>query len=87
MYEFMHLIHEGASPQRSAFPPGFFALVGTRPHVALGILWLRILMMRSPAAARSPRTCRRLMPFVHVLALLTPPDRRSHLVYLMGSLP
>src|SRR6476660_6616692 len=29
LYEFAHLIHEGAVPQRSAFLSSFFALVGT----------------------------------------------------------
>jgi cytochrome o ubiquinol oxidase subunit IV len=29
LYEFYHLIHEGATPQRSAFLSAFFALVGT----------------------------------------------------------
>ncbi|RZI88811.1 MAG: cytochrome o ubiquinol oxidase subunit III, partial [Variovorax sp.] len=29
LYEFAHLIHEGAGPQRSAFLSAFFTLVGT----------------------------------------------------------
>ena len=39
--EFMHLIHEGAGPQRSAFLTSFFALVGTHGlHVTFGSIWL-----------------------------------------------
>ncbi|MFO1143114.1 MAG: cytochrome o ubiquinol oxidase subunit III [Amaricoccus sp.] len=45
LYEFSHLIHEGAGPQRSAFLSAFFALVGTHGlHVTFGIVWLIVLM-------------------------------------------
>lgn len=45
LYEFYHMIHEGAVPQRSAFLSAFFVLVGTHAlHVAFGILWLVTLM-------------------------------------------
>ncbi len=38
LYEFAHLIHEGAGPRRSAFLSSFFALVGTHGlHVTFGI--------------------------------------------------
>ena len=41
LYEFHHLIHEGATPQRSAFLSAFFTLVGTHGlHVTFGIVWL-----------------------------------------------
>ena len=47
MYEFAHLIHEGAGPQRSAFLSAFFALVGTHGlHVTFGIVWLVVLMFQ-----------------------------------------
>ncbi|SFV28615.1 cytochrome o ubiquinol oxidase subunit 3 [Devosia crocina] len=47
LYEFNHLIHEGAVPQRSAFLSAFFVLVGTHAlHVAFGILWLVILLVQ-----------------------------------------
>src|SRR6185503_8044155 len=37
LYEFAHLLHEGAGPQRSAFLSAFFTLVGTHGlHVAFG---------------------------------------------------
>lgn len=45
LYEFAHLIAEGATPQRSAFLSSFFTLVGTHGlHVAFGLLWLVVLM-------------------------------------------
>jgi cytochrome o ubiquinol oxidase subunit 3 len=45
MYEFAHLIHEGAVPQRSAFLSSFWTLVATHGlHVAFGLLWLVVLM-------------------------------------------
>ncbi|HEX6591442.1 MAG TPA: cytochrome o ubiquinol oxidase subunit III [Moraxellaceae bacterium] len=45
LYEFHHLIHEGAGPQRSAFLSAFFALVSTHGlHVSFGIVWLIVLM-------------------------------------------
>ena len=47
LYEFSHLIHLGAGPQRSAFLSAFFALVGTHGlHVAFGIVWLVTLMLQ-----------------------------------------
>ena len=47
LYEFQHLIHEGAGPQRSAFLSAFFALVGTHGlHVSFGIVWLVVLMVQ-----------------------------------------
>ena len=37
LYEFANLIHEGATPQRSAFLSSFFTLVGTHGlHVTFG---------------------------------------------------
>jgi cytochrome o ubiquinol oxidase subunit 3 len=47
LYEFNHLIHLGAGPQRSAFLSAFFTLVGTHGlHVAFGCLWLVTLMIQ-----------------------------------------
>ena len=41
LYEFTHLLHEGAGPQRSAFLSAFFTLVGTHGlHVTFGLIWL-----------------------------------------------
>ncbi|SAK81515.1 cytochrome o ubiquinol oxidase subunit III [Caballeronia hypogeia] len=62
MYEFAHLIAEGAGPQRSAFWSAFFTLVGTHGlHVSIGMIWLVVLavqIMRSPQM--SERDMRRL---------------------------
>ena len=47
LYEFHHLIAEGATPQRSAFLSAFFTLVGTHGlHVTFGTLWLVTLMVQ-----------------------------------------
>ena len=47
IYEFAHLIHQGAGPQRSAFLSAFFTLVSTHGlHVTFGIVWLVTLMVQ-----------------------------------------
>ena len=47
LYEFYHLIQEGAGPGRSAFLSSFFALVGTHGlHVTFGIVWLLTLLVQ-----------------------------------------
>ncbi len=47
LYEFNHLIHEGAGPTRSAFLSSFFLLVGTHGlHVTFGMIWLAVLMIQ-----------------------------------------
>ena len=47
IYEFYHLIHIGATPQRSAFLSSFFVLVGTHGlHVLFGLIWLVTLMVQ-----------------------------------------
>ena len=47
LYEFHHLLHEGAGPQRSAFLSSFFTLVGTHGiHVTFGLIWLITLMIQ-----------------------------------------
>ena len=51
LYEFAHLIAEGAGPQRSAFLSAFFTLVGTHGlHVTFGIIWLVTLMAQVASA-------------------------------------
>lgn len=62
LYEFAHLIHEGATPQRSAFLSSFFTLVGTHGlHVTFGIIWLVTLMFQLPTHGFVPENHRRLM--------------------------
>ena len=62
LYEFGHLIHEGATPQRSAFLSAFFTLVGTHGlHVTFGIIWLVTLMVQVGMKGLIPANKRRLM--------------------------
>lgn len=61
IYEFLHLIHEGAGPQRSAFLSAFFTLVGTHGlHVSFGIIWLITLMVQLTRRGLSVENRRRL---------------------------
>jgi cytochrome o ubiquinol oxidase subunit 3 len=60
--EFLHLIHEGNGPQRSAFLTSFFALVGTHGlHVTFGIVWLITLMSQLGKHGITPENTRRMM--------------------------
>jgi cytochrome o ubiquinol oxidase subunit 3 len=89
LYEFVHLIHEGAGPQRSAFLTSFFALVGTHGlHVTFGIIWLVTLMFQLGKHGLTPENGRRLMclsMFWHFLDVIW--IGVFTFVYLMGVLP
>ena len=62
IFEFTHLIREGATPQRSAFLSSFFALVGTHGlHVTFGIVWLVTLMVQVRMRGLVAENQRRLM--------------------------
>ena len=62
LYEFAHLIHEGAGPQRSAFLSAFFTLVGTHGlHVTFGIIWLITLLFQLGKHGLIAENRRRLM--------------------------
>jgi cytochrome o ubiquinol oxidase subunit III len=62
LYEFHHMIHEGATPQRSAFLSSFFTLVGTHGlHVTFGIIWLVTLMTQVARKGLIEANRRRLM--------------------------
>ncbi|RZA11963.1 MAG: cytochrome o ubiquinol oxidase subunit III [Proteobacteria bacterium] len=62
LYEFQHLIHLGAVPQRSAFLSAFFTLVGTHGlHVTFGIVWLVTLMVQIGRTGLIQANRRRLM--------------------------
>ncbi|MFC7379878.1 cytochrome o ubiquinol oxidase subunit III [Brevundimonas sp. GCM10030266] len=62
LYEFAHLIHLGATPQRSAFLSSFFVLVGTHGlHVTFGLIWLVVLMVQVSMKGLIPANRRRLM--------------------------
>ncbi|OYR23587.1 cytochrome o ubiquinol oxidase subunit III [Brucella pseudogrignonensis] len=62
VYEFSHLIREGAGPGRSAFLSSFFTLVGTHGlHVTFGIIWLITLMLQVTRHGLIVENRRRLM--------------------------
>jgi cytochrome o ubiquinol oxidase subunit 3 len=88
VYEFAHLIHEGATPQRSAFLSSFFALVGTHGiHVTFGIVWLVTLMVQVRRYGLIEDNQRRLMclsMFWHFLDVIW--IGVFTFVYLMGSM-
>jgi cytochrome o ubiquinol oxidase subunit 3 len=89
LYEFAHLIHEGAGPQRSAFLSSFFTLVGTHGlHVTFGIVWLTTLMVQLKQHGLIAANKRRLMclsMFWHFLDVVW--IGVFTFVYLMGVLP
>ena len=89
IYEFHHLIHLGAGPQRSAFLSSFFALVGTHGlHVAFGCLWLVTLMVQITRHGLTGANIRRmtcLSMFWHFLDVIW--IGVFTFVYLMGALP
>jgi cytochrome o ubiquinol oxidase subunit 3 len=88
LYEFYHLIHEGAGPTRSAFLSSFFTLVGTHGlHVTFGIVWLVTLMVQVSMHGLIPENRRRLMclsMFWHFLDVVW--IGVFSFVYLMGVL-
>ena len=84
--EFAGMVAKGAGPSRSAFLSGFFTLVGCHGlHVALGLVWLVVMMVQVVAMGFVATVERRLLCFSlfwHALdivwvALFT-------VVYLMG---
>ncbi len=88
LYEFAHLIHEGAGPGRSAFLSAFFTLVGTHGlHVTFGLIWLIVLMIQVAQRGLIPENARRLMclsMFWHFLDVIW--IGVFTFVYLMGVL-
>ena len=88
LYEFAHLIHEGAGPQRSAFLSAFFALVATHGlHVTFGIVWMITLMTQLKMHGFSGANRRRMMclsMFWHFLDVVW--IGVFTFVYLMGSM-
>lgn len=87
--EFAGMIAIGATPQRSAFLSAFFALVGCHGlHVAIGLIWLTVMMAQVAIKGFVVSVQRRLLCFAlfwHALdiiwvALFT-------VVYLMGVRP
>ncbi|MCD9033385.1 cytochrome o ubiquinol oxidase subunit III [Luteimonas sp. Y-2-2-4F] len=89
VYEFAHLIHLGAGPQRSAFLSSFFALVGTHGlHVLFGVIWLVVLCVQVGKHGLTRANVRRvacLSMFWHFLDVVW--IGVFTFVYLMGVLP
>ncbi|MDO1584187.1 cytochrome o ubiquinol oxidase subunit III [Rhizobium oryzicola] len=88
LYEFNHLIHEGAGPDRSAFLSIFFTLVGTHGlHVTFGTIWLITLMVQVAKFGLVEANRRRLMclsMFWHFLDVIW--IGVFSIVYLLGVL-
>ena len=88
LYEFHHMIHLGAGPQRSAFLSSFFALVGTHGlHVFFGVIWLVVLCLQVRKHGLTRANTRRvacLSMFWHFLDVVW--IGVFTFVYLMGSL-
>jgi len=89
IYEFSHLIGEGAGPQRSAFLSSFFTLVGTHGlHVTAGLLWLGTMMAQLWTKGYRQHIMRRLLCFSvfwHALDIIW--VAIFTIVYLIGTLP
>jgi cytochrome o ubiquinol oxidase subunit 3 len=89
LYEFTHMIGEGAGPQRSAFLSSFFTLVGTHGlHVFSGLLWLGTMMAQLWAKGWRQHIERRLLCFSifwHALDIIW--VAIFTIVYLIGTLP
>lgn len=88
LYEFYHMIHLGAGPQRSAFLTAFFALVGTHGlHVTFGVIWLVTLWLQLSKHGLTVANRRRvfcLSMFWHFLDVIW--IGVFTFVYLMGSM-
>ena len=89
LYEFSHMIAEGAGPQRSAFLSSFFTLVGCHGvHVTAGLLWLGTMMAQIWAKGFREHIMRRLLCFSvfwHALDIIW--VAIFTIVYLIGTLP
>jgi cytochrome o ubiquinol oxidase subunit III len=64
LHEFAGMIARGATPQRSAFLSAFFTLVGCHGlHVAVGLVWLTVMMAQVTLRGFRPNVMRRLSCF------------------------
>ena len=60
--EFMKLIAEGNGPSRSAFLSAFFTLLGTHGlHVALGSIWMLVVMVHVAVRGLGEKTLSKIM--------------------------
>jgi cytochrome o ubiquinol oxidase subunit III len=87
--EFATMIAIGATPQRSAFLSAFFTLVGCHGlHVAVGLIWLVLMMVQLAMRGFRPVVERRLHCFSlfwHALDIIW--VLIFTVVYLMGVVP
>lgn len=88
LYEFSHLIAEGAGPQRSAFLSAFFTLVGTHgAHVTVGLIWIATMLVQIGRHGLTGEMRRRVMclsMFWHFLDIIW--IAIFSIVYLQGIL-
>ena len=88
LFEFHHMILEGAGPQRSGFLSAFFTLVGTHGlHVTCGTIWLITLLVQLSKHGLTAANRRRLFclsMFWHFLDVVW--IGVFTFVYLMGSM-
>jgi len=88
LHEFAGMIHDGATPSRSAFLSSFFTLVGTHGlHVSCGLVWMATLMVQVAKHGLIEANRRRLMclsMFWHFLDVIW--IGVFTFVYLMGML-
>ena len=62
IFEFAHLVAEGATPQRSGYLSGFFTLVATHGlHVSFGVLWIIVMLIQLGQRGLHPDNRRRLL--------------------------
>ncbi len=88
IYEFHHLIVEGAGPSTSAFLSAFFALVGTHGfHILSGLVWILVLsaqLLRDGLTEKNQTRVMSLSLFWHFLDIIW--IGVFTLVYLLGVL-
>jgi cytochrome o ubiquinol oxidase subunit III len=86
IHEFAGMIERGATPERSAFLSAFFTLVGCHGlHVAIGLLWLLVMIAQVAAKGFRANVERRLLCFSlfwHALDIIW--VGLFTVVYLMG---
>jgi cytochrome o ubiquinol oxidase subunit 3 len=89
LHEFADMIARGATPQRSAFLSAFFTLVGCHGlHVAVGLVWLIVMMAQVATKGFRATVQRRLLCFAlfwHALDIIW--VGLFTVVYLMGVRP
>ncbi|WP_343313221.1 cytochrome o ubiquinol oxidase subunit III [Brucella sp. BE17] len=88
IYEFHHLIADGAGPGTSAFLSAFFALVGTHGfHIFSGLIWILVLsaqLLRDGLTEKNQTRVMSLSLFWHFLDIIW--IGVFTLVYLLGVL-